>query len=360
MNMNRYYDYPYMEEWGDGEYLSGNDFFDLERMKHSETGKHLMESRSLVSRFSDVDDPALLKLWEDQGVRCEVRETNGQRWLAFIPLSAYEETEEKYPVIMVFRPVELLAEAFYSYMIELAAQGECITLIYCQEDPNGNDIYFDMLQEILHSFPANASRVYTTGHSHYGELAMEFTRRHHRYIAGVMQQGDAAGIILNFYSCTQEQIELMHSYDMPLINVAGTTEFNGIFPINQDAPGMNEVTRARFARFPMTRQQRIDSWKRRLYCMRCPIPTDEEIASAGTGKAERELGFPVDRSDVFFAEGSECYIGDIRNVDGNYHFRTIAMENIPHTTCRTMHILSWSYIRRFARNLSTGEVIERY
>ena len=358
--MNRYYDYPYMEGWGDGDDLSGNSCFDLERLKHSESGKHLMESRSLMTKYSDVDDEALLQFWEKQGVRCEIRETKTQKWLAFLPLSAYEPGTQKYPVIMVFRPVGLLAESFYTYMIELAAQGECITLIYCQEDADENDVYLDMLQEILREFPADPARVYATGHSHYGELAMEFVRRHHSYIAGVIQQGDAAGILLNFYGCTADKVELMHTYDMPLINIAGTTEFNGIFPINQDAPGMTDETRIQFARFPMDKAQRVESWKRRLYAMRCPIPTDDVIYAAGGTKTERTLGFPVDHSDLIYMEGSECYIGDIQNVDGNYHFRTVAMENIPHTTCRAMHVLSWSYIRRFSRDLSSGAIIELY
>ena len=99
---------------------------------------------------------------------------------------------------------------------------------------------------------------------------------------------------------------------------------------------------------------------KRLYGMRCPIPPDEEIYAAGRNKAERMLGFPCDRTDIFYAEGSECYFGDVKNVDGRYHFRTVAMENIPHTTVRMMHVIAWSFLRRFARNLETGEVIELY
>ena len=110
----------------------------------------------------------------------------------------------------------------------------------------------------------------------------------------------------------------------------------------------------------MDRSRRIEDWKRRLYAMRCPVPSDDEIIAAGRDKAEKMLGFPCDRTDLIYAEGSECYIGDIKNVDGKFHFRTVAMENIPHTTVRFMHVLAWSYLRRFARNLETGEVVELY
>lgn len=358
--MNHAYQYPYFEEWQDGEYLSGNACFDFEKMKRTEGGRHLMAARSLMSRFKDVDDKELLKIWEDMGVRCEIRETKGQKWLCFVPIEAYGETQEKYPVMMIFRPVGLLAEAFYEYMIEQAAQGEFIAMIYSDEDPDVNDVFDDMLQEVLRDFPADPRRVYTTGHSHYGELAMEFTRRFHEKIAGCAQQGDTAGIIMDFYGMTGEKVELMHSYDLPIINVAGTTEMVGIFPVNQDAPGIPEDSYFRKSKFPMTKARRIEDWRRRLYAMRCPVPSEEEIAAAGRNKVERELGFPCDHTEILYAEGSECYIGDIKNVDGKYHFRTVAIENIPHTTTRMMHVLAWSYLRRFEKDLETQEIIERY
>lgn len=359
--MNHFFHYPYYDQWSTGDYLSGNQCFDLQKLQHSESGLHLMRARSLMTRFSDVDDPSLLKLWEDMGVRCEVRVTKGERWLAFIPLEAYERGEKKYPVMIIFRPADLLAEAFYEQMIQQAAQGDYIALIYSSEDTEVNEVFYDMLQEIIREFPADPSRVYTTGHSHYGEFAMEFTRRHHKEVAAVAQQGDTAGIILDFYGMTQEKLKLMHSYDMPLINVAGTTEFNGIFPINQPAPGIPADSDLHTRRaFPLTVERRIEDWQNRLYAMRCPVLSAEEIRAAGRDKTEQVLGFPCDRTDILYAEGSECYIGDVKNVDGKYHFRIIAMENIPHTTVRMMHVLTWSFLRRFQRDLKTGEVIELY
>ncbi len=139
--MNQRYMYPYFEEWGDGKYLSGNLDFNPEKFRRSEAGMHLMNARSLMTRFRDVDDPELLQLWEEMGVRCEIRETKGQKWLCFVPLQAYEKNEEKYPVMMIFRPVGLLAEAFYQYMIEQAAQGEYIAMIYSDEDADVNEVF---------------------------------------------------------------------------------------------------------------------------------------------------------------------------------------------------------------------------
>lgn len=358
---NKYYNYKEVNDWGDGSYLSGNTEFDFQRLIHSEMGKYIITARGLMTRYKDVDDPELLKHWENMGVRCEIRVTKGEKWLAFVPLEAYENTDMNLPILAIFRPVELLAEAFYAYMIDLAAQGEFIALIYSSEDLDTNDVFYDMVQETLRDYPTDPSRVYVTGHSHYGEFAMEFMRRHHESIAAIAQQGDAAGILLDFFGSSKEGVEFMHGIDMPLIDVAGTTEMVGIFPINTDAPGIPADSHYRKMPFPMERENRIASWKLRLHAMRCPIPSDEAIFAAASGsKVERVLGFPVDRTDVIYAEGGECCIGDIKNVDGNFHFRMVAMENIPHTTCRFMHVLTWSFLRRFARDLKTGNVIELY
>ena len=50
--MNRGFMYPYYEEWGDAKYLSGNLDFNPEKFRKSESGMHLMNARSLMTRFS--------------------------------------------------------------------------------------------------------------------------------------------------------------------------------------------------------------------------------------------------------------------------------------------------------------------
>jgi len=36
----------------------------------------------------------------------------------------------------------------------------------------------------------------------------------------------------------------------------------------------------------------------------------------------------------------------------------VALGNMPHTPTPTMSQLSWAFMRQFARNLETGEIIE--
>lgn len=60
--------------------------------KRSEQGRYLAASRSLMSRFEDVDDPRLIALWREKGVINEVKEMRGERWLLFYPAVMYKKT----------------------------------------------------------------------------------------------------------------------------------------------------------------------------------------------------------------------------------------------------------------------------
>ena len=74
----------------------------------------------------------------------------------------------------------------------------------------------------------------------------------------------------------------------------------------------------------------------------------------------RKLGIPCDKSEVLFVDGFEHYMADIQNSAGKYHLRMVGIENMPHMPLPSMVGLSWSFMRRFARNRKTQEVVELY
>lgn len=372
--MNKYYNYPNKELWG-SETVDGADFesgvvslakekkwtggnYSLIKMMSTATGKAMMEAAALEKQFTDFKDPGLIRFWDYYGLEYTVHEKNGENWLSFVPESAYE-SDEKLPVLMVFRPASVFAQSFYYHMNMIAAQGEMIILYFSTEDEDENELYLDILREAGECYPVDLSRVYLTGHSHYGEFALEFMRRHHEIVAAVAQQGDVPGLISRFVS--DEQLEVMHSFDMPIIDVAGTAEMNSIFPVNTDSPCLDSISERYKATFPQYCDERIITWQRRLYASRCEVKTAEEIIAARNGtRAERMLGFPTDHSETLLVDGCEYYIGDLKNMDGNVHLRVVAVENLSHTTTEFMHQLSWSFLRRFARDLENDIVLELY
>lgn len=376
--MNKYYGYQNIAYW-DRATESTNDFksgvialakeerwvapyYDFEHMVHTKTGKNMIGAAELEVLFNDVRDPGLKAIWTEKGLDYTVHEKKGETWISFVPKSAYESSK-KYPVMLCFRPASgnwgVFAQGFYYDLIEIAAQDEMIILMFSTEDADANELFLDILEEAKESYPIDPSRVYVTGHSHYGDFALNFMKNHPGIIAGVAQQGDYPGM---HNGASDELMELMHSVDMPLIDVAGTAEMTRMFPLNTDAPELETYTNPHTSgRFPGKCNDRVKSWQKRLYTARCPVISEEEILAAKNGtRAEQALGFPADHSETMFVDGLEVYIADIKNVDGKYHLRIAAVENLSHTTCTFMHTLTWSYLRRFARNLETGEVIELY
>ena len=338
-------------------------FYDLEKMKHTVTGRDMAEAAFLELSFNTVRDPGLSAFWEQRGLEYTVHDKNGETWLSFLPKCA-RENGKRYPVMLCFRPAAdqwgVFAQGFYYHLLEIAAQDELAVLIFSTEDRDRNELFLEILEEACGLYPLDRSRVYVTGHSHYGEFALHFMRNHPERIAGVAQQGDCPG--MHVISTAPEDLERMHGLDMPLIDVAGWAEMTRIFPVNTDAPELESFGGSRYAtRFPATAEERIKTWQNRLYASRCRVLSREEILAARGGtRAEQMLGFPCDHSETLFVDGLEVYVGDIRNVDGKLHLRMAVVENLTHTTCKFMHTLSWSFLRRFARDQETGEVIELY
>ena len=206
----------------------------------------MMIAAELEKKYTEITDPGLKEFWQNKGLVYDVNETKGENWLAFVPKSALEE-KKKLPVMCAFRAACVFAQSFYYDMAMIAAQGEMILLIFSTEDKDENELWLDILEEAKKLYPIAETRVYLTGHSHYGEFALEFMRRHHEIIAAVAQQGDRAGLAPAFSD--DAAMEKMHTFDCPVSIASGTAEMTQHFPLNTPAP-------------------RYDAWNERLRSVR--------------------------------------------------------------------------------------------
>ena len=65
--MNKYYRYPSLQYWGDGKDLGFTALFEEDRLKYSESGKFLADSRSCRYLYTGFDDPKYIAFWEEMG-----------------------------------------------------------------------------------------------------------------------------------------------------------------------------------------------------------------------------------------------------------------------------------------------------
>jgi len=342
--------------------------YDLERVVHSRTGARMAEGMALEYFFDTVSDPNFVQYWRDKGLRYESHVTKLRRWKSSIPLCAFDDPNQKLPVICVMQEVnhtnEHLAVTECSYFYEyymLAAQGECALISFVLEDPDSNDLLCEILEEAFLAYPMlDRSRVYIAGHSHNGYYALEFTVRHPNLIAAVTTFGDTPGLQdFGLFKINGEKKTLMRSLDIPLINLTGCREPKCHYPLSSDGEGY----RPQHKNSPLaTFEERAASWQLRLDAFNCPMRSFEEIAATADSpeKAIRILGIPGDRSETVWRDGFELYMVDVANNEGKVHLRMVGEENLPHNTTPVQQELSWSFMRRFARDQQTGETIELY
>lgn len=334
---------------------------------HSETGRKMLEANRLSYRFRSCKDEDVQAYWSDMGLNYGCHYMHDERWIIFTP----KQTRlEKLPVVVVLDEINEPDDhkpiaAFFNYREYgiIAAQGDCAVIFFAMESPRLNDWIVDILEDAAKVYPIDLDRVYMTGHSHNGHFTQEFARRHPNVVAAIAPLGNSPGLPMPAVSheavaVDDERAALMETMDMPTCILCGCCEVGGLVPVNQTAhafeAGINVEGYAASA------EGKIAMWQRRLKAERCSIPSVEEIRAAADSpnKATRMLGFPSERAETIYIDGFEHYVADIKNVDGNCHFRVVAAENTPHMVQPSLNLCAWNYMWRFARNRQTGEVIE--
>lgn len=340
---------------------------DREWLMHSGTGEKLLKQDRFMTRFQSIKEREVWAYWEKMGLRCQCHFSHEERWVIFTPAQSALDT---LPVVVVLEEVNepddhSVIRAFGNYMTygEIAAQGDCALIFFAMEHPRWNDWICDILREAAEKYPIDLSRVYLTGHSHNGHFVQEFARRHPKMVACIAPLGNSPGLPTPAYSheavaVDDEKAALMETMDMPTCILCGCKEVGCLVPVNRAGhafeAGINVEGYAASA------EGKVSMWNRRLRAERCKEqPFEAVMAAAGSAKkAERELGFPADDAETVYLDGLEHYIGDIRNVDGKFHFRVVAIENLSHMVSPSMNLMAWNYMRRFARDQATGEVVE--
>lgn len=339
------------------EYAMNEGIFDREWYVHSATGRKMAEGLAMEHRFDSVNAPGFAEYWAERGLKFEVHHFRGERWMTMTPMGALEHPQKKLPVLLALQEVypgnEHLAVASMSYFYEamdIAAQGECIVLFFVLEDPDSNDLALEILKEAEREYPIDPSRVYVTGHSHDGGFARIFAYRHPETVAAVAVMGNGVGLASSKETgnpvggTEDDQLEALSRIKLPIINVGGEREYRTPAP---DSAGFPVFARG---------------WQRRLAVCRCAPKTMGQIAAAqfSPNVVERRMGVPFDETQVLWMDGFEHYIGDLTNDEGKKWTRMVCIDNSPHTVTASMLTLCWSFLRRFARDLETGEVVELY
>ena len=333
--------------------------WDFDRHIRSMAGKRQAEGMRLEYGCMNPHDPRMDTFFQERGIRYEDHQAGHDWYVTLTPESAFSQPDHKLPLLVVmkeprtcFPGVMQTAFQFYYDFIELCARGEFMTLFFALETPEDNDQALPgIIESTLQNYPIDPQRVYLTGQSHNGYYALEFYRRHPKLIAAAATLCDPVGLQvgarIDYYKPKAEEIiASFRQYDFPLIDINGNLE-NSYCKEN---------------RTPEKIADDVFYFQNRLAAFKLPMRSREEIlaAAASPDYATRRNGVPADRTEVRYLMGSEAYVSDYCREDGKWFFRYISLENTPHMIMPQMAELSWEFLRRFARDNETGEVIELY
>ncbi|MCD7819494.1 MAG: hypothetical protein LUH07_10655 [Lachnospiraceae bacterium] len=333
--------------------------FDYQLYRHSASGRLVARNMLIEHAHSSVDDPEILKMFDEMGLCLEKHMTLGEQWLSMVPKCCYDEPDKKIPVVLIMTECTKFTDSeplksvmhFYEYL-DIAAHGETMLLYFAMEDADSCEMWKDIFEDAKGLFPIDATRVYITGHSHNGHFSRDFAIRHPEIITAVACLGNSQGFEPPEYSVdavkvTDEQVERLSQYDVPFVNITGTIESERMIT---SEPGTKEF------------DQCVYSWNRRLKAFNCPAKTAEEFYAPrlSENRVLRTLALPVDRTELVYLHGLECFVGDVKNNEGNYHLRLIYIDNLTHAMSQLMPLLSWNFLRRFRRDSETGKIVDLY
>ena len=333
--------------------------YDPQRIVHGMLGEQLMEGVLFLYNHGKDNDPRIKAYFDQMGLVFSDSTFRGERWLMFSPRDSVENGK-KLPLVLLLSEVYpydeySISSAYAAYLdyFKLAAAGELNLMLFARETPETMDLAYDIIKDAEKTYPIDPSRVYVTGHSHNGHLAREFAYRHSDMVAAAAPLGNSSGLAAPAYSheavvADEQRIEAWSKIDMPIITIGAASEVTS--PHSMPSSIVNDYDLF------------IDAWQRRLKASRVPMKTREQIVAAehSDDYVTRVFGLPNDGSSLRVIDGLDHYIINIKNVDGRQHLRIVGVENMVHAAEPTMPMLSWEFMRRFARDQKTGNVIELY
>lgn len=324
--------------------------WDYDRHIRTLAGKRQAESMRLEYDCADAYAPKMKAFWQERGLRYEDHDREGDWYITVTPECAFEQPSEKLPLFVVMKEARTSCPAstqtafqFYYDFIELAAQDHCMLLFFALETPDDNDAVLPgILEKLTSAYPVDPSRIYLTGQSHNGYYALEFYRRHPELIAACAQLCDQAGLksgaVIDWYTADNKEIPASFAaHDMPVIVINGALE--NTYAKKDRSPEQVAEDNAFFA-------NRMTAVHHRPY-------TEEEMAAG----QRNPNGVPADHTETRFIMGDDVYVSDYLNEAGRLCFRFCSIENTPHMIMPQMAELSWEFVRRFARDIETGESI---
>ena len=379
---------------------ASNGSADIDKYISGEYGEAVTENMLLRQKFAKPC-PEAAEYLAQFGVRKELHDDGDyySRWCICLPSDIPNDSDKKYPLIIVNSGVDTAEFAFGFYKIAAKER-----FLYLTAQNNNWDSVSDLIDVAAKMYPIDKERVYITGFSYNGYQATgAFTHTPWRYAAAAPCGNDIFRPSDNFLvPYTEDELASLRHFVVPFMQMVGACEASNFVPLNDwhirahwgnpkrpddvpprykdprenpiDDPTMNPIRKLPDGTIQNTPPSAMPAppegqdrhvWQlmrlnKRLELLRC-APRDMEKCISYLDKPEDELhhvlGFYGDREEIKTLLGVKHYCIDMWNRDGLNVFRYVVVENHPHQVPMTAANLLWDFFKQFKRDHATGKII---
>lgn len=342
---------------------SGNASFDVDKLLKTEYAQKMIDALEPFFLSEDPMSPEVLKYWENKGLKKEMVLGGPQRWnywTIFTPLSAYkpENAGKKYPLVFALHgggagefdgePIFLAESTCYAHK---AAEEEFILALPEDHDTPPIMNFYDYLVE---NYPVNRSRVYLTGYSAGSDRSVRASLRHPELFAGILV---GAGVPFNLEP-QENEIENAGKYKMPLVAVGCLNDKGNHTPFYSNNSVDNPMPD--FIAKILCAEGKI-SWVNNFFKLNhIPCYSLEEnkeyVQTQGTPE-EKRIGVRAQRSKTWNWAGLDHLCLDYTDAEGIDSVRYVFIQGLPHYEPVDMMDIAWPFLKRFSRNIESGELI---
>lgn len=376
---------------------------DIDRLLATEYGDLMTEVLEQKLRFDGPNGcEERVKYLAEFGVRAEIHDDGDffSRWGMFLPDDVVDNSEKKYPMIVVNggNP-ETAAFDFGFYKI---CKKERFIYLCCRN--NNWENVSAMIEKVTPMYPVDRERVYICGYSYMGYQATStFTHVPYKFAAAAPCGNDIFRPNDNFLNpYTEDELASLRHHMVPFIQIVGECEASNFVPLNdwhiraawgnpkrpEDVPApwkdprdiqildptINPIRRRPDGTIQNTPPSAMPAppegmdrhiWmlsrlNKRLELLGCE-QRDMERCISYLNKEEDELhhvlGFYADREEICEIHGLKHYFADIFNKDGIDAFRYVVIENYPHVVPPAGAPILWDFFRQFRRDQATGKIV---
>lgn len=390
-------------------YTVNNGSMDVEGFIDSEYGKELADR--LEARFAIEDDRAAAeRYYASLGLRKEYNDCGDYyaRWSLLVPLDM--EPGRKYPLVFWLHGGgnSIEAEENMTGFARLAAREGFMLAVPQNTNP---DKVEEILENVASRYPLDRSRVYLAGFSQGGAQTHGAYFRHPEHFAAVVTSGDDVWRPWDCFNVryTDAEIAETRRCRVPLMQLCGQCEPFPYSPLNTHKPHgrlrgdpwgrpdtfsnigkdddldptrIHDTTAGRFD--PVFGNPAEHKWRMadhyepeegedpgvwnigrvnfRLGLLGCEardVDTCISYLSIHDDELHRIVGIYGDYEAVEYHYGYRHYTVGVNDRAGHELYRFVTVQNSPHWPPLATGELGWAFMKRFARNTETGELIIR-